>query len=56
MLEFNDVAPGRMMPDLTFIGTVLDPILVVIRVAEAIAVGISLAKALGWEDEARLGF
>ena len=27
-----------------------------IRVAEAIAVGISLAKALGWEDEARLGF
>jgi hypothetical protein len=38
-------------------GTVLDPIIVVVRVAEAIAVGLSLAKALGWESETtRLGF
>jgi hypothetical protein len=35
----------------------LDPIHVLIRVAEAIAVGLAFAKALGWkEDDARLGF
>jgi hypothetical protein len=38
-------------------GTALDPILVVIWVAEAIAVGLAFARALGWnEQEARLGF
>jgi hypothetical protein len=37
-------------------GTALDVILVLIRVAEAMAVGLSLAKALGWNGEARLGF
>jgi hypothetical protein len=36
--------------------TVLDPILVVIRVAEAIAVSLSIAKALGWQEDAKLGF
>jgi len=37
--------------------TALDPILVLIRVAEAIAVGLVFAKALGWkEDTTRLGF
>jgi hypothetical protein len=37
-------------------GTALDVILVVIRVAEAIAVGLNIAKALGWEREGKLGF
>jgi hypothetical protein len=37
-------------------GTALDPILIIIRVAEAIAVGLSIAKALGWTVDARLGF
>jgi hypothetical protein len=37
--------------------TYLDPVLVIIRVAEAIAVGLSFAKALGWEPEpTRLGY
>jgi hypothetical protein len=37
--------------------TVLDPILVVIRVAEHIAAGLSIVKALGWPlDQTRLGF
>jgi hypothetical protein len=37
--------------------SVLDPIIAVLRVAEAIAVGLSLAKALGWDPErTRLGF
>lgn len=37
--------------------TALDPILVLIRVAEAIAVGLAFAKALGFkEDTTRLGF
>ncbi len=40
----------------TIPGTSLDVVLVVIRVAEAIAVGLSIAKALGCEHEARLGF
>ena len=35
----------------------LDPILVLIRVSEAIAVGLAFARALGWkEDTTRLGF
>jgi hypothetical protein len=37
-------------------GTSLDVVLVVIHVAQAIAVGLSIAKALRWEHEARLGF
>ncbi len=37
--------------------TALEPVLVILRVAEAIAVGLALAKALGWsEEKARLGF
>jgi hypothetical protein len=48
----DDVNPDRVEP-----GTVLDPILVIISVAEAIAVGLAFAKALGWEpDMTRLGF
>lgn len=37
-------------------GTVLDPMLALYRVAEAIAVGLSIAKGLGWNEDARLGF
>ena len=37
-------------------GTSLDVFLTVICVAEAIAVGLSIAKSLRWESEARLGF
>jgi hypothetical protein len=38
-------------------GTGLDPVLVLIRTAEAIAVGLIFAKALGWkEDATHLGF
>lgn len=38
-------------------GRVLDPILVILRVAEAIVVGLSFAKALGWSSEGtKLGF
>jgi hypothetical protein len=37
-------------------GTALDAIMVILRVAEAIAVGLSLVKALGWQADARLGF
>src|SRR6476620_5381069 len=37
-------------------GTVLDVILVVIRVAEAIAVGLSVGRALELPSDARLGF
>jgi hypothetical protein len=37
-------------------GTVLDGILVIIRVAEAIAVGLSVGKALELPSDARLGF
>jgi hypothetical protein len=42
----DDAVPARVAP-----GTALDPFLVVLRVAEAIAVGISFAKALGWTPE-----
>lgn len=37
-------------------GTALDVILVIIQVAEAIAVGLSISKALGWQSGATLGF
>jgi hypothetical protein len=38
-------------------GTVLDPILAIIRVAETIAVGLSFARALGWSlKDTTLGF
>lgn len=38
-------------------GEYLDPILVILRVAETIAVGLSFAKALGWKPEdTHLGF
>jgi hypothetical protein len=37
-------------------GTRLDPVLVIYRVTEAIAVGIAIAKGLGWPETARLGF
>ncbi len=47
----DDLVPSKIPPK-----TVLDPILVLIRVAEAIAVGISVARALGWDDNAHLGF
>jgi hypothetical protein len=37
--------------------TALDPVVVLIRVAEAIAVSLAFAKALGWKDDTtRLGF
>jgi hypothetical protein len=47
----DDLTPSRTKP-----GEVLDPILVILRVAEAIAVAISATIALGWQDSARLGF
>lgn len=37
-------------------GTSLDGIVVVVHVAEAIAVGLNFVKALGWSADARLGF
>jgi hypothetical protein len=43
----DDIPPGKM----------LDPIIVILRVAEALLVGLGFAKALGWNrEEARLGF
>jgi hypothetical protein len=47
----DDLVPSRVQP-----GRAFDPILALLRVAEALAVGISVAHALGWEDTARLGF
>jgi hypothetical protein len=47
----DDLVPTKVAP-----GTALDPILVLLRISEAIAVGISVAKALGWDSEAQLGF
>ncbi len=47
----DDLVPTRVQPR-----TVLDPILVIIRVAEAIAVGLSAAHSLGWNEDAHLGF
>ena len=48
----DDGAPSRARP-----GQVLDPILMCLRVAEAMGVGIAFAKALGWPPEkTTLGF
>jgi hypothetical protein len=47
----DDLTPSRTTPN-----EVLDPILVILRVAEAIAVAINATHALGWHDSARLGF
>ena len=43
----DEIPPGKM----------LEPILVILRVTEALLVGLAFAKALGWKsEEARLGF
>jgi Schlafen, AlbA_2 len=47
----DDAVPRQLEP-----GTRLDPVLVIYRVTEAIAVGIAVAKGLGWPDSACLGF
>ena len=48
----DDGVPDRVTP-----GTALDPVIVIIRVAEAIAVGLGFARALGCDPEkTRLGF
>lgn len=48
----DDCVPSRVTP-----GRALDPILMILRVAEAMAVGIAFAKALGWvPDQTTLGF
>lgn len=49
----DDLVPEKVHP-----GTALDPVLTIIRVAEAIAVGIAIANALieGGEEPRQLGF
>ncbi|MGA2056608.1 MAG: hypothetical protein ABSG88_14995 [Bradyrhizobium sp.] len=47
----DDAVPKQLEP-----GTRLDPVLVIYRVTEAIAVGIAIAEGLGWSETARLGF
>ncbi|WP_454644528.1 hypothetical protein [Bradyrhizobium liaoningense] len=48
----DDGVPAKVAP-----GKVIDPILMIWRVAEAIGVGIAFAKALGWKPEdTTLGF
>jgi hypothetical protein len=48
----DDGVPSRVTP-----GTALDPVILILRVAEAMAVGIAFAKALGWTpEETKLGF
>ncbi len=48
----QDDISGRVKPE-----TYLDPIVVILRVAEALAVGLSLVRANGWDmDTATLGF
>jgi hypothetical protein len=47
----DDAVPQRVQP-----GTRFDPILMIYRVSEAIAVGIAVAKGLGWEETATLAF
>ena len=49
------VLPDDLSPKISP-GTVLDPILVVGRVTEALAVGLSIVKGLGWAEDLRLGF
>jgi hypothetical protein len=45
----DDRVPSRVRP-----GTPLDPVLAILRVAEAIAVGLAMAKALEWPKEGTL--
>jgi hypothetical protein len=45
----DDAVPSKVTP-----GSLLDPILTVLRVAETIVVGITFAKALGWTNEQTL--
>jgi hypothetical protein len=48
----DDGVSDRIRP-----GQVIDPMLMILRIAEAMAVGIAFAKALGWEPtETTLGF
>ena len=48
----DDGVPSRIRP-----GQVIDPMLMILRVAEAMGVGIAFAKALGWTpDQTTLGF
>lgn len=48
----DDGVPSRIGP-----GQVIDPMLMILRVAEAMGVGIAFAKALGWApDQTTLGF
>jgi hypothetical protein len=47
----DDQRPEHVPPE-----TALDAILVVLRVAEVIAVGLSISKALRWQSGATLGF
>jgi hypothetical protein len=48
----DDGVPSRIRP-----GQVIDPMLMILRVAEAMGVGIAFAKALGWvPDQTTLGF
>lgn len=47
----DDAIPKQLEP-----GTRLDPVLAIYRVTEAVAVGIAIAKGLGWPETAQLGF
>jgi hypothetical protein len=48
----DDGVPSRIRP-----GQVIDPMLMILRVAEAMGVGIAFAKALGWvPEQTTLGF
>ena len=48
----DDGVPSRIRP-----GQVIEPMLMILRVAEAMGVGIAFAKALGWvPDQTSLGF
>jgi hypothetical protein len=47
----DDAVPQRVEP-----GTRFDPILMIYRISEAIAVGIAVAKGLDWADTATLDF
>ncbi|MDO8039899.1 hypothetical protein [Janthinobacterium sp. SUN137] len=47
----DDLMPSRITP-----GTALDVLLMVYRVAEVLAVGISIARATGWDQSEKAGF
>ena len=47
----DDLIPSKVKPR-----TVLNPIIAVLRVAESIAVGLNVPRALGWDETARLGY